>query len=121
MEYESTRTVDARSCQGVRFTIRCMSFGRRLELLQRVREAARELEFRSAGASAEDRADAALQSARIERLYLEWGLQSVDGLCIDGQQATLESLVESGPEPLCREIVAEIRRECGLSEEERKN
>jgi hypothetical protein len=121
MDYESTRTVESQSCPGVTFTIRCLSFGRRLELLKRVRGVARELEFRSAGESTEDRAEAAIQSARLERLYVEWGLQSVCGLRIDGEDATAESLIEAGPEPLCREVAAEIRRECGLSDEERKN
>lgn len=98
-----------------------MSFRRKLELLKSVREAAQELEFRAAGESAEDRAAAAVQSGRIEQLYLEWGLQSVSGLRIDGEDATPASLIELGPEALCREIAAEIRRECALSDEERKN
>ena len=121
MEYESTRHVDSRCCPGVSFTIRCMSFGRRLELLQRIRDAARQLEFRAAGGSAEDCAETALQSAQLERLYVEWGLKSVSGLRIDGAPATHELLIEAGPEALCREIAAEVRRECGLSDEERKN
>lgn len=121
MEYESTRTVESQRCPGVTFTIRRMSFGRRLELLKCVRSAARELEFRSAGDSTEDRAEAAMHSARMERLYIEWGLQSVSGLRIDGEDANAASLIEAGPEELCREVAAEIRRECGLSDEERKN
>ena len=121
MNHESTRNVVSRSCPGVTYTIRCMSFGRRLELLKSVRDAARELEFRVAGDAVEDRAHAAVQSARVEELYLQWGLQSVSGLCIDGEEATPEMLVERGPELLCREIAAEIRRECALSDEERKN
>jgi hypothetical protein len=121
MEYESTRTVASRAFPGVTFRIRCMSFRRRLELLRSVREAARELDFRAAGESAEDRAEAALQSGRIEQLYLEWGLLGVSGLRIEGEDATAETLIDRGPEPLCREIAAEIRRECALSDEERKN
>ena len=111
----------SRSCPGVTYTIRCMSFRRRLELLKSVREAARELEFHAAGETAADRAQAAVQSARIEELYLQWGLHSVSGLCIDGEEATPDTLMGCGPEPLCREIAAEIRRECALSDEERKN
>ena len=121
MEHESTRTVASRTCPGVQFVIRCMSFRRRLELLKSVREAARELEFRTAGESAEDRAHAAVQGGRIEQIYIEWGLQRVSGLRIDGEDATAESLMDRGPEALCREIAAEIRRECALSDEERKN
>jgi hypothetical protein len=121
MEHESTRTVASRACPGVQFVIRCMSFRRRLDLLKSVREAARELDFRAAGESAEDRAQAAMQSGRIEQLYLDWGLQGISGLRIDGEDATAESLIDRGPEVLCREIAAEIRRECALSDEERKN
>jgi hypothetical protein len=121
MEYESTRTVASRSLPGVTFQIRCMSFRRRLELLRGVREAARELCFRAAGESADDRAEAALQSGQIEQLYLEWGLLAVTGLRIDGEDATPQTLIDRGPEELCREAAAEIRRECALSDEERKN
>lgn len=121
MDYASTKTLASRSCPGVSYVIRCMSFRRRLGLLKSVREAARELEFRAAGESTEDRAAAAVQSGRIEELYLQWGLESISGLRIDGEDATPESLMERGPEALCREVAAEIRRECALSDEERKN
>ena len=121
MEYESTRTVASRSFPGVTYRIRGMSFRRRLELLRSIREAARELDFRAAGESAEDRAETALQSGRIEQLYLDWGLLGVTGLRIDGEDATAETLIDRGPEGLCREIAAEIRRECALSDQERKN
>ena len=58
---------------------------------------------------------------QIDRLYLEWGLQAIDGLSIDGEAATPRLLIEQGPESLTREIVARIRGECHLSEDERKN
>jgi len=45
----------------------------------------------------------------------------VDGLVIDGRKADPAALVERGPEELCREALAAIRAETGLSEEERKN
>ena len=52
---------------------------------------------------------------------MEWGLLGIDGLTIDGEAADAASVIERGPEALCREIVHEIRRECGLTDEERKN
>lgn len=121
MEYNSTRTIAARAVEGVRFTIARISFGRRLELTRRVRELGRKLEFHQAGQSVADKLEAALTTGEVDRLYLEWGLRSVEGLTIDGRAADVSSVLEDGPEALCREIVQEIRRECGLTEEERKN
>lgn len=121
MQYTSSRVVDSREFAGVRFGIARISFGRRLELTRRVRELGRRIEFDQAGESLGDKLDAAIANAEIDRLYLEWGLTEVSGLDIDGQPADKRLVLESGPESLCREIVAEIRRECGLSEEEIKN
>jgi len=54
-------------------------------------------------------------------VYLEWGLEEIEGLTIDGEQATPQALIEKGPMDLAREILGRIKRECGLSEGERKN
>jgi hypothetical protein len=40
---------------------------------------------------------------------------------LDGQPATPETLAAAGPEDLCREVVAAIKAESGLTEAERKN
>ena len=40
---------------------------------------------------------------------------------MDGKQADVEDLLERGPEELVIEAVELVRREAGLSEEERKN
>jgi hypothetical protein len=106
---------------GVRFTVRRMSFANRVELMKSIREAARDLEYRQAGEGLEDKLAAALSSAEVDRLYLRWGLAGVHELTIDGTTADPDLLMERGPEALCREIVAEVRKECGLSDEERKN
>jgi hypothetical protein len=98
-----------------------MSFARRLELTRRVRELGRRIEFQQGGEGLQDKIDAALSTAEIDRLYLEWGLVGVDGLTIDGEAANAASLVERGPEELCREVLRAIRHECGLTAEERKN
>ena len=121
MEYESSRVVASKVAAGVRFTVRKMSFGRRMELMERVRELARRAEFLAAGDSAGERMDAALARAEIERLYVRWGVAAVTGLTVDGASATPESLAEAGPEELFREAVALVRRETGLDEAERKN
>ncbi len=106
---------------GVAFRVRRMSFGRRLELMRRVRELAQRMEFAEAGEGFADKVEASLLALEVERLYLEWGLESVSGLDLDGVAATPESLAERGPEELCREMIQAIKAECGLSEEERKN
>jgi hypothetical protein len=57
----------------------------------------------------------------VERLYLLWGLVRIEGLTVDGEPATPESLAAAGPEALCREIAAKVKAETGLTEAERKN
>jgi hypothetical protein len=136
VRYESALRLVSASTPGVHFTIRKISFGRRTELLRRVRELTRKVEFLEAGQrlapgggtgtlifgeALGERAEAALLGREADRVYLEWGLVSVEGLEIDGEAATLEGLIASGPEPLCDEILRAIQAECGLSAEERKN
>lgn len=121
MDYESERILEAASSPGVRFTIARMSFGRRIELTRRIRDLAARAEFLQAGDNAREKIDASLLASEIERVYLSWGLLRIEGLAIDGQPATPELVAERGPETLCREIVAAIRAECGLTDEEAKN
>jgi hypothetical protein len=98
-----------------------MSFGRRVELTRRIRELAERVEFLNAGESAKEKLDAALLSAEVDRTYVLWGLQGVEGLELDGIPATPESLVSDGPEDLLREALTAIKAECGLSDDEIKN
>jgi len=121
MEYQSERTLDAACAPGVRYTISRMSLARRVELTRRMWELAGKSEFLEAGGGARERLEAALLARQIDGEYLRWGLRAIEGLTIDGVAATPEALAASGPEDLCREVVAAIRTECGLSEEERKN
>jgi hypothetical protein len=98
-----------------------MSFGRRVELMRQVRELARRTSFLAASDDAGDKMDAALLRAEIERVYVMWGVKAVAGLAVDGKAAGPELLAEAGPEELFQEALAAVRRETGLSEEERKN
>ena len=102
-------------------TIAKMSFGRRVELMRRVRELARRTEFLEAGEDSGDKMDAALLQSEIERVYVMWGVKAVSGLVVDARAAGAELLAEAGPEELFREALAAVRRETGLNEEERKN
>jgi hypothetical protein len=119
--YQSVVEHESAVCPGVVFTIRRMSFGRRLELAERIRGLGSSLEFRAAGSELQDRVEASVIANRMDRVYLEWGLVDVRGLAIDGAPATPESLIAAGPEELTREALARIKAECGLSAEERKN
>ena len=84
-------------------------------------ELARRAEFLAASEDKSDNMDAALLHAEIERLYVAWGIQAISGLAVDGRVAGPELLTDAGPEELFREALTAVRRETGLSEEERKN
>src|SRR3954454_19077289 len=115
MEYESVAVVESGVRAGGRFEVARMSFGRRMELMRRVREMARRVEFLEAGGAPGERMDAGLLRAEIDRMYLLWGLVGVAGLRVDGVEATPELMVERGPEDLCREALAAVRAETGLT------
>jgi hypothetical protein len=121
VRFESTRVVESRAAPGVRYTIAAMSFARRVELMTRIREIARRMDFLAAGEDAGQKMDAGLLRAEIDRVYLAWGLKAVSGLVVDGREADPAMLVESAPEELFREALAAVRAESGLTEEERKN
>uniref|UniRef100_Q01Z35 Uncharacterized protein n=1 Tax=Solibacter usitatus (strain Ellin6076) TaxID=234267 RepID=Q01Z35_SOLUE len=113
-------TVHSATHPGVKFRIARVSFARRVELMRRVRELSRRAEFLGAGQDPTDRMDAALLQAEIEQLYVAWGVKAVEGLTVNGIVASPEVLAD-GPEEVFREALAAVRRELGLSEEERKN
>jgi hypothetical protein len=121
MTYESTFSVQSSAVPGVTLTVWRVSIARRLELLRRLRDLTARVEFYKAGAQLDDKLEASIASAEIESLYVVWGVSMIDGLSIDGVEATPETLVESGPEALVREAATLVRSQLGLSEEERKN
>ena len=121
MKHDSTVIVQSALYPVVSYEVRRMSFGRRLEFSQRVRDLARRIEFNLAGSEPADNVDAAVLTAEIDKLYFEWGLSNISGIEIDGSPATPSILFSCGPEDLVREIVNVIKRECGLTSEERKN
>lgn len=121
MDYESYLTVESHACQGVRFRVRRLSLARRMELTRRIRETGEKLAFHQAGDSVADGAHAAEIRTRMDELYIRWGLDQVSGLTIDGEPVTVDNLLERGPDALAREIVASIKGELFLDEDERKN
>jgi hypothetical protein len=118
--YESSTWVEAATHGEVRYRIAKVSVARRIELARRIREIGRRIEFLEAG-GAQDKLEAMVLSAEIDRVYLEWGLEAVEGLTIDGEAATPQLLIEKGPADLAEEILRRVKAECGLSEDERKN
>ena len=118
---ESRKVVASALAPGVEFVIARMTFGRRLELMKRVRDLAARAEFFEAGRDEKNRMEASLLGAEIDRLYIEWALEEIRGLELDGQAATPNLLVDRAPEDLFREALDAVKAECGLSETERKN
>ena len=121
MIYKSVKTVESAVAPGVTFEVARMSFDRRVELMRRVRELARRMEFLEASSRAGDQMEATLLKAEVGRLYLAWGLRGIAGLEVDGAEATPELLAEAGPESLFQEALAAVRAEAGLTVAERKN
>jgi hypothetical protein len=93
----------------------------RMELMRKIREISRRMEFLAAGDDLQERIEANLLAHEIDATYMRWGLVEVTGLDIDGEAATAELLIEKGPDELAKEIVAAIRSQSGLNDAERKN
>lgn len=119
--HESSVWCKSQTYAGVRYRVARITVTRRIELAKRIREAGRKLEFLEAGSDPRDKLDAAVLASEIDRVYLEWGLEAVEGLEIDGEAATPALLIEKGPMVLAREVLQSVKRECGITEDERKN
>ncbi len=120
-QYNSALWCDAASYPGVRYRVARVSVGRRIELARKIREIGRKLEFLEASSDAREKLEAMVLAQEIDRVYLEWGLDAIEGLSIDGETATPLLLIETGPAELSAEILSRIKSECGLNEDERKN
>jgi hypothetical protein len=119
--YESVILIRSKTMPAVTYTIKRISFGRRMELSRRAREISKKAEFLEAGSELHEQIEAGLLAQEVDAMYLEWGLVSIAGLTIDGETATFARLIEKGPDELTREIVGAIKGQCGLSDAERKN
>ena len=111
---------ESRAMPGVRFAIRRVSLGSRIELMRRIRELTLRYDFLKAGDTAEQ-LEASLSELLVRKLLLEWGLAEISGLTINDEPGTVTNLVENGPEAVSEEIALAVRKELGLSDEERKN
>jgi hypothetical protein len=120
VEHHSVIWHESQVFPGVRYALRSVSLGGRIELTENARDLCRQFEFLKAGDAA-DQLEASLSDLLVRKLYLSWGLADISGLKTDGQPATVESLIRCGPEELTDEILNSIRSEIGLTEDERKN
>lgn len=121
MDYASLEVVDSSKAPGICYTVVKMSFARRVELTRSIRDLAARKEFADAGDTPGEKMEAMLLASEIDRIYLLWGLKEVSGLQVDGLPATPELLASNGPEELFREALAAVKKQCGLTEPERKN
>ena len=121
MDYDSQFVIHSRAVEGVRLTIRRVSFRRRIELATQIRDLANRIEFLDAGSDSGEKMTAALLAREVDEIYLRWGLAAVEGLRLDGVMATPEGLLRDGPEELVIEALQAIRSQFGITEEERKN
>ena len=119
--HESGIWFASEACAGVRYRIARVSVSRRISLARKIREIGRRLEFLEAGDDAREKIEAAVLAAEIDQAYLDWGLTGVEGLAIDGEDATPAAVIEKGPMALAMEILTRVKAECGLTENERKN
>ena len=119
-KFESLRWMESKSIPRVRYAVRRPSLAQRIELTRRLHELTLSHEFLANGNELHQ-LEMALAELLVQKLFVEWGLAQVDGLDIDGAPATVDSLIEKGPEEFVAEIAAQVRHECGLREDERKN
>ena len=120
VNYSSIVWHDSKSLPGVRYATRRISLMQRIELTSKVREIVLQHEFFKAG-DVSEQLEVSLGELLVRKLYIEWGLDQIQGFTIDGEEATMESIIEKGPEELTDEIAASIRTQLELSLEERKN
>src|SRR5580698_9974440 len=88
--WTSRKVVHSKARPGVEFVVALMTFGRRIELMRRVRDLAARLEYFEAGRDAKNGMEASLLGAEIDRLYIRWGVDEIRGLELDGVPASVE-------------------------------
>jgi hypothetical protein len=118
--FQSTARIESKAQPGVVFWIRKVSLAQRISLLEQVGTIGIKDEFLRAG-PLEDQVAATLNSVKAAELLIRWGLERIEGLTIDGAPATVELLVDRGPEEICGEVAEALQSSLGLNEDERKN
>ena len=131
MDYVSTQTIQSSFSEDISFVLNKMSEGRRISLrlkLAGMTNRLRELmEQANQAVGTENVAQASMLFDQVKEVvddqitpeWVRWGLVSIHGLRIDGEAATVESMIAKGPRSLYNEIVLAIKAEAGITEEER--
>ena len=120
-QYENAVWHASRTRPGVRYQVLRMSLLRRHRLLMELKDLAAEQRFHAVQEGVASELAAAELRGRIDEKAIRAALVQIEGLSIGGEPATVESLLESGPEDLAYEIAEAIADESFLNEEERKN
>ena len=118
--YKSLLWLESESLPGVEFSIRRASLANRVNLLERIRQLTAKYEFLKAGDVA-DQTEAQLSDLLVRQLYVEWGIDHIRGLIIDGRAADVPLLIAKGPDFLVAEMADAIQQSLQLNEFERKN
>jgi hypothetical protein len=118
--YQSLLWLESESFPGVSFSLRKVSLSQRIDLSSRIRELTIRNEFLRAG-QLTDQLEAGIADLMAQKLYVEWAVAAIQGLRIDGEQASVAKLIEDGPETLVAEMACAIRSHLELSDAERKN
>lgn len=120
VSFQSLLWLNSASFPGVRFAIRKISLAQRIEFSKQVRDLTLRNEFLRAG-EVTDQLEASMADLLVQKLYLTWAVAEITGMTIDGAPASVELLIERGPEALVQEIGDTIRLQIELSDVERKN
>lgn len=143
-EYSSTITLDSQVNPGVQFTIFKMSEARRADFrlksaepMGRVRNLTREAEAlsdrikampdgeidRTVLVQVEDLHESINTEliCHVNPAWIRWGLKEVTGLIIDGEPATVESLISKGDPALFAEVLQAIKDVSSMTDEQLKN
>src|SRR5690349_8708101 len=90
--YSSLLWRSSTAISGVRYAIRKISLGQRIELTRKAREASIKNEFLRAGDDL-DQLEASLSDLLVRKLYLQWALVAIEGLTIDDQPPSVCDLI----------------------------
>jgi hypothetical protein len=104
----------------VRYRLRPVTLSGRIELMEAVGGLARKMKYHAASAEPEERLQAARAGLEIDAELAAWGVLEATGLEA-GRSVAGSEMTAQWPEELTREAAALVRRQCGLSEAERKN
>ena len=145
MEYTNTERIESKLFPGVAFVFYKMIEERRIELrrlaadlsskLRKLATQTRKLEYEFAKTDLSDdqkedlmeQQDLAMnetQSVLITELYplyIKWGIQSVEGLTVNGEACTAPEGLKWGPEKLYHEALGLVQERMGLTEKQIKN